>query len=154
MSHLVWTPAQLADFKVRQHREDMLRPAIVATVNASDKPKKPARKRNRAPKATVPYFQALCALLRESGVPEPACEWQFDPQRRWRFDFCWVSNRIALEINGGLFSDGRHTRGAALLKEYEKINAAVLQGWRVLTFSPQQIPQAAEAVRTLYWHQP
>lgn len=65
-------------------------------------------------------------------------EVKFHPDRKWRFDFTF-DNRVALEVQGGLFSGGRHSRGAALMKEHEKLNAAACLGWRVLFCIPQNL---------------
>lgn len=88
-------------------------------------------------------FAALCAALR---VPAPVPEYRFHPARRWRFDFCWPTHRLALEVQGAIFTQGRHTRGAALLKEFEKLNAAATLGYRVLFCTPTQIANG-EAVQ-------
>lgn len=83
------------------------------------------------------------------GLPEPVPELRFASPRRWRFDWAWIlksqypkrlcSIHVALEIQGGLHTHGRHTRGAALVKEYEKLNTAQLMGWKVLLVTPQQV---------------
>jgi hypothetical protein len=86
--------------------------------------------------STVPLFSTLCIA---AGLPMPIAEFRFAPPRRWRFDFAWPDQKLALECQGGLFSGGRHVRGAALLKEHEKLNAAAAFGWRVLFVTPQQM---------------
>ena len=63
-------------------------------------------------------------------------------RRRWRFDFALPKHKIGIEIEGGAWSNGRHTRGAGFIADLEKYNAAVVLGWRVLRFTPQQIKQA------------
>ena len=65
-------------------------------------------------------------------------ELQFAPPRKWRFDFAF-NDQVALEVQGGLFTGGRHSRGPALLKEHEKLNAAAVLGWRVLYCIPQNL---------------
>ena len=55
--------------------------------------------------------------------------------RRWRFDFAWPDRMLAVEIDGGAFSGGRHTRGAGFSEDCRKLNAATLLGWRVLRFT-------------------
>jgi len=50
----------------------------------------------------------------------------------WRFDFAWPERRIALEIQGAVWTGGKHARGAGMVKDYEKANAAALLGWRLL----------------------
>lgn len=86
-------------------------------------------------KQAVP-MAALCKAL---ALPEPVAEHKFHPTRKWRFDYAWLDQRVALEVQGGLFVQGRHSRGAALLKEHEKLNAAAALGWRVLFVTPKQI---------------
>ena len=44
-----------------------------------------------------------------------------------------------LEVQGGIFIAGRHTRGAELLKEWEKLNTLASMGWRVLYCQPQDV---------------
>lgn len=81
-------------------------------------------------------FPRLCTL---AGLPEPTPEFRFHPSRRWRFDFCFPVAKVAVEVQGGLFVQGRHSRGAALLKEHEKLNAAAALGYRVVFVTPKQI---------------
>lgn len=62
--------------------------------------------------------------------------------RRWRFDFALPKHKIGIEIEGGAWSNGRHTRGAGFVGDMEKYNMATVLGWRVLRFTPQQIKKA------------
>lgn len=55
----------------------------------------------------------------------------FAKPRKFRFDFAHLETKIAIELQGGNFVRGRHTRGAALAKEYEKLNIAAENGWRM-----------------------
>jgi hypothetical protein len=89
-------------------------------------------------------FDDLCRL---AGLPVPVSEYRFAPPRRWRFDFAWpnTGHKLALEVQGGLFIQGRHSRGAALLNEHEKLNAAAMLGYRVCFCTPKQI-QNGEAL--------
>ena len=65
-------------------------------------------------------------------------EYRFHPTRRWRFDFARPDIRLAIEIDGGVWSGGRHSGGAGQIKDMEKGNAAVALGWQILHFTPQQ----------------
>jgi len=62
-------------------------------------------------------------------------EHRFHATRRWRFDYAWIAHLLALEVEGGIWTRGRHTRGAGYQKDIEKYNAAALAGWRVLRIS-------------------
>jgi very-short-patch-repair endonuclease len=61
------------------------------------------------------------------------------PKRRFRFDFVHMDSKTAIELNGGNFINGRHTRPVALNNEYEKMNLALLNGYQVFTLSNQMI---------------
>lgn len=73
-------------------------------------------------------------------------EHRFDASRQWRFDFAWPALKLAIEIEGGVFSGGRHVRGIGYVKDMEKYNAAALQGWLVLRYTPQQFTREAGRV--------
>lgn len=81
---------------------------------------------------------ALAAALRLHGadLPAPVRELVFYPGRRWRFDFAWEAQRVAVEVDGGAWAPGggRHATDA----DRDKLNHAAL-AWRVLRFSPQQV---------------
>jgi hypothetical protein len=65
-------------------------------------------------------------------------EYQFCRDRKWRFDYA-VRDSLAIEIEGGAWSKGRHTRGKGFIADMEKYNTATMMGWRVLRFTPEQI---------------
>lgn len=66
-------------------------------------------------------------------------QYQFDPVRRWSFDFAFPSQRLAVEVEGR-----SHCTYAGHRKDCEKMNEAALQGWRVLRFPAAQKSRAAE----------
>lgn len=89
-------------------------------------------------------FPRLCATV--LGVRfAPIPEYRFHPERRWRFDFAWPDHLVALEVEGGVWSGGRHTRPRGFLADIEKYNAATTLGWRVL----RTTPEALYSTRTL-----
>ena len=52
--------------------------------------------------------------------------------RRWRFDYAWPDRKIALELEGGTWVGGRHTRGAGYRNDCRKYNRAAVLGWIVI----------------------
>ena len=80
-------------------------------------------------------FVLLCAA---AGYPDPDREYRFT-DRRWRFDFAWPDRLLAVEIEGGVWTNGRHSRGAGFISDCEKYNAAALQGWMVLRFTGEHL---------------
>jgi hypothetical protein len=91
----------------------------------------------------LPYPD-LCRLM---GLPVPVAEHRFHPVRKWRFDWAFVPPRIAVEVEGGAFTGGRHTRGAGFLKDIEKYGEAAALGWVVIRVVPKQLTD----VRTFEW---
>jgi len=81
-------------------------------------------------------FKTLMLVLGED-LPAPEYEYRFAPPRKWRFDAAWVSERLALEINGGKWQTGggRHNTAG----DYEKLQTAAALGWRVFPVLPEQL---------------
>jgi len=78
-----------------------------------------------------------------SRLPEPEREHRFAPPRRWRFDFAWPARMIAVEIEGGVWTGGRHTRGTGFEADAEKYNTAALMGWKVFRFTGGMVKSGA-----------
>lgn len=72
------------------------------------------------------------------GLPRPIAEYEFCEGRKWRFDWLFL-DWLALEIDGGAFSQGRHTRGEGFIADMEKLNEAQILGFVVLRVTPQQV---------------
>lgn len=68
-----------------------------------------------------------------------ACEVAFHPTRKWRLDVAIARLKIGVEIHGGVFIRGGHSRGAQQVKDWEKANAAQIRGWIVLAVLPEWI---------------
>ena len=82
---------------------------------------------------------SLAAQLQATGLPLPVTELRFALPRRWRFDYAWIEQRVALEVDGGTFSGGRHVTGAGYGRDLEKLNEATARGWRVLRVTPAMV---------------
>lgn len=76
-------------------------------------------------------------------LPIPAAEYRFHPTRKWRFDFAWPNERLAVEVNGGAFIGGRHTQGSGFEKDAEKLSEAAILGWRVIHVLPKHVRSGA-----------
>ena len=66
-------------------------------------------------------------------------EFQFHTARKWRADFHIKNTKLLIEVEGGIWSGGRHTRGKGYLGDMEKYNAATMMGYQVLRFSTEQV---------------
>ena len=89
------------------------------------------------------YATLFTALCRQHGLPQPVPEFRFHATRKWRFDFAWPEHRLALEVDGAIWTRGRHSRGSGIVAEHEKFNAAASEGWRVLRTQPRTLATLA-----------
>lgn len=88
--------------------------------------------------ANVNVFYALC---RKYQLPIAVPEFRFDKTRRWRMDYAWPEQRVALEVEGGVWirGGGRHNRGRGFINDLEKYSEAAAQGWRIIRVTPDQL---------------
>lgn len=104
-------------------------------------------RRVRVPR-TPSELEALFLLhLACAGMPVPEREYVFARAlgRKWRADFCWpqATPPVLVEIDGGTWASGRHSRGAGYANDCEKLNAAALLGYIVLRFTGEMVRSGA-----------
>jgi len=75
-------------------------------------------------------------------------EYKFHPERKWRADFLITGTKILIEVEGGIWSGGRHTRGKGYIGDMEKYNSAAMMGFTVLRFSTEQV-KAGVAIKQI-----
>ena len=73
------------------------------------------------------------------GLPPYVTEHRFHPTRRWRLDYAWPELKLAVEVHGGTYTNGRHTRGGGFTVDREKMNEAAIYGWTVLEVTSAQV---------------
>lgn len=56
------------------------------------------------------------------------------PGRQFKFDFACPSRRFLVELQGGNYQRGAHSRPLGLKRDYEKCNLAQRHGWRIFQF--------------------
>ncbi len=79
------------------------------------------------------FYSVFTTMFRSA--PQPKREHKFHPTRKWRIDFCWPAHKVAVEIEGGVFIGGGHTRGLQFTQDCEKYNAMTMMGYRLLRFT-------------------
>jgi very-short-patch-repair endonuclease len=89
-------------------------------------------------------FHQLWQML---GGPELEREFRFEPMRRWRADFAHVDSRTLIEVEGGLYQQGRHQRLHGYQADCEKYNWATMTGWRVIRLTSMMLtPDYVESI--------
>lgn len=81
-------------------------------------------------------------LWRALKGPPLAREVRFHETRRWRFDFACPEARVAIELEGGVWSGGRHTRGSGFSEDCIKYHAAAVGGWTVFRLTGRMLTSA------------
>ena len=94
------------------------------------------RKKTQQRKPQTPTSDFFTLLCKSDLKMDCVREYTFHPTRRWRFDYAIPEYKIAIEIDGGVWTQGRHTRPKGFLGDMEKFNAAAAMGWLVLKFTP------------------
>lgn len=87
--------------------------------------------------------ESLAFQIRAINLPEPVREFVFAPPRRFRADFCWPHKMLIVEVDGGTWNGGRHTRGTGFDNDCEKGAIAMLLGYRVLHVTGTHIKSGA-----------
>jgi|GEM_PF-1797124 len=90
-------------------------------------------------------------------IPAPDCgagcrnrEYRFST-RRWRFDFAWLHEKVALELEGGV-SDrhrGRHIRADGYQRDIEKYDAATAEGWEVFRVTTKDVQEFTPTLQSV-----
>lgn len=90
--------------------------------------------------------------LKQIGLEERGLTWVrehvFHPERKWAFDFAFVEQKVAIEIEGGVWKRGRHTRPTGFIKDCEKYNAAAEMGWTVFRY-PSTMVESGSGIQQI-----
>ncbi len=81
----------------------------------------------------------LAIQIRGLKLPPPEREFRFAPPRKWRFDFAWPDRMIALEVEGGTWVAGAHSRGKHFEADCRKYAEAAILGWRVIRVTTDMV---------------
>lgn len=81
----------------------------------------------------------LAFQLKAAGAADFQREYRFHPERRWRIDIAYVAEKLAIEVDGGIYIGGRHVRGEGITADCEKASALAIGGWRLIRVTPKQV---------------
>lgn len=84
----------------------------------------------------------LDAQLQSEGITCYERQYKFATSigRKWASDFGFYSDRVLVEVEGGLYrrGGGAHSTGPAIERDMEKLNDATLLKWRMLRFTTEE----------------
>ena len=87
-------------------------------------------------------------LMIADNLPEWERDYLFDkPRSKRELDFAFVSYKVGVEVQGGIWARGAHTRGIGYMRDCSKLNDAQLQGWLLLWVTRKHI----ETGKALVW---
>lgn len=83
----------------------------------------------------------LAFHIKATGLPKPEREFMFATGigRKWRADFAFPDRKLLVEIEGGSWVNGAHSRGLHFQSDCDKYNHAVMLGWKVLRFTTDDV---------------
>lgn len=68
--------------------------------------------------------------------------------RNWRVDFLLRQHNLVVEVEGGIWRQGRHSRGSGMESDMQKYNALVICGFSVLRYSTEMV-ERGDAIRDI-----
>lgn len=99
----------------------------------------PKRRRSATKTPPAPSWDLFTVLVKSELRADCVKEYRFHPKRKWRFDYALPDHKIAIEVEGGVWSGGRHTSPKGFLGDIEKYNCAALMGWRLFRVTPDTL---------------
>lgn len=87
----------------------------------------------------LPEHELLMGIYLDELKLEHVREYRFHATRRFRFDFAVPSRRLAIELEGGGWTNGRHTRGKGFQNDLLKYQLAFSLRWHVVRFSVEDV---------------
>lgn len=89
-------------------------------------------------------YSLFIAILRSELKEEVVTEYKFHPQRKFRFDIAIPKWKVAIEVEGGVYTSSvAHSSVTGILRDMEKYNLATEEEWRVLRYTPEQTKKSA-----------
>jgi len=92
--------------------------------------------------------ETLALHLKAHNIQGVMQQFKFHVERRWVVDFAWPDKKIIVEVEGGTWKGGRHTRGVGFRNDCIKYNQATLDGWKVFRFTSDMVKSGA-AIETI-----
>ena len=136
----------LKEFNSYYHRRQRKTNAICLKMRAGKERKRIETYQPREPRPIS--LNNLSTMFKVLGL-EPLTEYRFC-DRRWRFDYAFFREKIAVEYEGLFSAKSRHTSIKGFINDCEKYNTAAMMGWRVFRITAVNVKDGS-ALRILEW---
>lgn len=94
----------------------------------------------RSLKNKTDLADTLQLQVRAMRLPEGVREYlALAPARKFRCDLAWPDRKLFVEVDGGEYIQGRHSRGYGMASDSEKWNLLTLAHWRGFRFTGGQV---------------
>lgn len=102
-------------------------------------PQVKSKRKRSEPKIFADTVDTFTMLITKQLNVRIVMEYRFNLERKWRFDYAIPEHMIAIEVEGGVWTGGRHTRGAGFIGDMEKYNSAASLGWTLVRRTPDKL---------------
>jgi hypothetical protein len=62
----------------------------------------------------------------------------------------WPERKLAIEVQGGIWTGGAHARGAGIERDMEKHNLCVIAGWRLFYCAPAKLADVIQSIKAMF----
>lgn len=107
----------------------------------------------KKPKRLSELEETFALQLRSEGIKFER-EFRFDPNRKWRADFRIENGNILVDLSGGIWMmKSGHNTAKGIQRDYEKANAAQMDGFMYLQFSRDEVDNlsALDTIKSLLY---
>lgn len=94
------------------------------------------------------FNHVWCKLLNYDQIYPPVRQLAPIPKRKNTVDFAWPDLKVIVEIEGGIFHQGRHNRAKGYMDDCKKYNTLTMLGWKLLRYCPPDVNTLSKAVET------
>ena len=82
---------------------------------------------------------ALLTRLERHGIPRGEAQYRIVPGRLYTWDRAWPDQRVCVEVQGAVWTNGAHSRGSGVQRDCMKASMAAALGWRCLPVTREMI---------------
>lgn len=91
--------------------------------------------------AKLVHEEKLAFQMHAANLPAFVRQLAFIPGRKFTADFAWPELRLVVEVQGGIWrrGGGAHSHPTAILRDIEKSQLAVINGWSVFPVTTDEV---------------